>query len=287
MSHDIQGTTLPDSVSRLVGSDLQPIIIHVAGTERAALEGILELQGNCTYIALFDENDPSRVSSYVGMTSCGQDRPRLGKHLCHASSIFVVADAGNHLTEHDAMVLERFFFAKVSECTDWTMRCGRPWAPGVGMARFSELMSFGSQVMMMLHHEFGLFANVVSRHLTTAPRQFEPILFDPFRGPPEGEKMVLDAFSVEAAGIDLGDDGFVISIGSVIRASVVPSAAGVTSARREELLHNGQLRRLDENHLVVLRTLWRPSPTSAAKFVTGSSASAAHWRPVRPRLRLV
>lgn len=281
MSQDNQSATL-------VGSTLQPNVVRVAGRERAALEGILELQGACAYIALFDEDDPARTSAYVGMTTCGQDRPRVGAHLCQASSIFVIADAEDRLTEHDAMVSERFFFAKVSESTDWVMRCGRPWASGVGMERFSELMSFGSQVLVMLQQRFGLFADVASRHLMTPPRQFEHIIYDFFRGPPEGEEVVLKSHGVEAHGIDMGVDGFVIRAGSIIRANVVASAAGVTSARREELLYNGQLRRLDESRLVVRRDLWRPSPTSAAKFATGSSASTADWCPVKPpKLRLV
>ena len=281
MSHDNQGPTL-------VGSTLQPIIVHVPGVDRAELEAMRELHGACAYLALFDEHDPARTSAYVGMTTCGQDRPRIGAHLSLASSIFVIADAGNNLTERDAMVLERFVFAKVTESTDWAMRCGRPRAAGVGMERFSELMSFGAQVLVMLQQRFGLFADVASRHLATAPREFEPIIHNLFLGPPVGEEMVLKAYGIEAKGVDMGEDGVVIRAGSVIRADTVPSSAAVTSARREELLYNGQLLRLDENRLVLRRDLWRPTRTSAAKFATGSSASAADWRPVKgPKLRLV
>ena len=281
MSHDTQGPTL-------VGSTLQPLIVHVPGVDRAELEAMPELVGACAYVALFDQHDATRTSAYTGMTTCGQDRPRSGAHLSLAASIFVIADAGNNLTEHDAMVLERYFFAKITESTDWAMRCGRPRAPGVGMERFSELMSFGSRVLVMLQQRLGLFADVASRHLATAPREFEPIIHNLFLGPPVGEEMVLKAYGVEAKGVDMGQDGFVIRAGSVIRAVTVPSAAAVTAARREELLYNGPLTRLDEARLVLRRDLWRPTRTSAAKFVTGSSASSADWRPVKgPNMRLV
>lgn len=281
MSSEIQGPTF-------VGPTLQPIIVHVAGVDRAGLEGMPELRGACTYVALFGEPVDIHTSAYVGMTTCGQDRPRVGAHLALASSIFVIADAGSNLTERDAQVLERFMFAKITESTEWAMRCGRPRAPGVGLERFAELMNFGCRVLVMMQQRCGLFADVAPRHLATAPREFEPIFYDMFRGPPKGEEMVLKSHGVEAHGVDMGDDGFAIRSGSIIRADVVPSAAALTSARREELLYNGQLVRLDESRLQVRRDLWRPSPTSAAKFVTGSSASAADWRPVKgPKLRLV
>jgi hypothetical protein len=148
-------------------------------------------------------------------------------------------------------------------------------------------MGFASQVMVQLRVTFGLFADHAPRHGATVPRQFEPIIYDLFRGPPEGDKMALSGFGAEASGLDMGEDGFVICAGSVIRADIVASAPAINAARREELVFNGQLLRSCDGRLIVRRDLWRPSPTSAARFVTGSGASAANWRPVTPHLRLV
>ncbi len=291
MSEKTIGTLLPTNATRLVGAELQPVIVHVAGADRSELEDIVELKGNCTYIAVFDQSGPGPASCYVGMTGCGQDRPRLGTHLAHpqlASSVFVIADRANNLTKPQAAVLERFFFAKLSEVTDWRMRCSRPRAGGVGLHTFSNLMSFGGEALCLMQKHHGLFGDTPLGRLKMSPRAFEPILYDYFQGEPTGEEMILDAFGVKAFGIDMGANGFVISAGSTMRAEVVPSAAGLTAARREELLYNGHLRSLTNGLLEVRRALWRPSPTSAAKLVTGSSASAGDWHPQnRPRLRLV
>jgi len=271
----------------LIGSNLQPVIIRVDGSDRSALDQHLEMRGNCVYLALFDKEDPLGIC-YTGMSHRGDDRPRDGSHLRDALCVFVIADAGNHLTRKDAEVLERFLFAKVTETTDWKMRCYRPRAGGVGQARFADLMGFGSQVMVQLHVKFGLFADQAARHIATVPREFEPIIYNLFRGPPEGEKVVLNGFGgARATGVNMGKDGFVIRVGSVICSRVVASTPPINAARREELIFNGQLLRLDDEHLVLRRDLWRRTPTSAAKFVTGSTASSANWRPVAPRLRLV
>ena len=293
MSIATPGSMLPHGVTRLVGSSLQPLIIKVAGADRAMLETIAELSGYCTYIAVFGPGHELLTSCYTGMTACGQNRPRHGQHLAYpdlADDIFVITDAGGTLTRTDAAVLERFFYAKVAEVTGWSMRCGRPRSDGVGLPRFDALMGFGAETLCLLKEHFGLFVDTAPARLRAPPRQFEPIHYDLFKGMPTGTEMVLEAFGVSARGIDMADDGFVICTGSEVRADVVPSASGLTAARREESYYTGALHLLPNGNFAATRPLWRPSATAAARFVTGSSASAANWRPVkaeRPRLRLV
>lgn len=226
------------------------------------------------------------------MTGCGQDRPRHGQHLSApdpVEQLFVVTDANGALTEDDAAVLERFFTAKLAEVTTWKIRAAQPpYANGVGDERFGDLMQMGTETLCLLKLQFGLFADVSDRRLISTPREFEPMIWDYLRhGVPKGEEKLLQGFGVTAFGIDLGDDGFVIRAGSQVRSRVVGSAAGLTSARREEGYFNGLLVRGPEGIFIVNRDLWRPSATSAAKFVTGSSASASNWQPIsppRPRL---
>jgi hypothetical protein len=277
----------PGGLDRVTGSSLIPNIVHVRGRDRFLLEDEPSLAGPAAYIATYGVG--CVLEAYVGMTGCGQDRPRLGPHLAKprtADDIYVITDVDQNLSEDDARVLERFFVAQLDKVTDWALLYEEtPWARGVGPVRFGDLIQFGCTALRLLKLHFGLFETVSERVLVTPTREHEQILYDLLRnGVPKGREMTLEKVGVVAHGVLLESGRFVVKAGSQVRSLVVESGIQLNGARREELFFNGHLKRVDNALFVVHRDLEMSSATAAARFVTGSTATASDWRPAHLRL---
>ena len=274
------GTSGSDSVDRVAGSDLRPVVHRVAGEDRLALRGILELGQPAVYVAMFAHGSDA-MSCYVGSTGCGQKRPALGAHLGEpdlATEIFVITDARNGLAVRDVRVLERTLYAKLAEMMDWKMRCELPVAGPVGLLRFERLQLFSAAALVAIKQESWAFADVPAHRLVSSPARFGNVLYDYFQGAPVGEEIVLQKVGITAKGIWMGaDKGVALLKGSEVRREIVPSVSRVIGARREELTHGGHLRRAPSGNYVVHRDLWFPTLTGAAKFTTGTPATAADW----------
>lgn len=282
-------TVIPSSSVEIVSLPLSPQVISWGGSHGEVVH-LPHLCAPGVYVII--RNGSERDSAYVGMTGDLSRRLRMHeKRAIVPDRVIAITAADGYLDRADLGVLERLLFLSLDEHTDHALLNQRiPCAACVEPGRYLELNAFmiAARTLMLQH---GLITPCVPAHVFVA-------------GPGmASECRVLSAdlaaasdlccFRLERPGVTAealsSDSMHILRAGSQIRLNNTPTAHAGARTLRQEALHAGALRQIDDRHAELVEDLRFRSFSAVTAFVgTHRGGGPVLWEdcgPVRPRRR--